>query len=70
MVKKATHEQLKRHNRQLLLRTVYWEGISNRAALAQATGLAKPTVSDLISELIEDGLLVEGGHGESTDSGG
>lgn len=70
MVKKATHEQLKRHNRQLLLRTIYWEGINNRAALAQATGLAKPTVSDLIAELIEDGLLAEGGHGESTDSGG
>ncbi|MCC7210019.1 MAG: ROK family protein [Anaerolineae bacterium] len=68
--KKATHEQLKRHNRQLLLRTIFWDGVNNRAALAQATGLAKPTVSDLIADLIADGLLIEGGHGESTDSGG
>ncbi|HEX2907238.1 MAG TPA: ROK family protein, partial [Phototrophicaceae bacterium] len=34
------------------------------------TGLAKPTVSDLIGELISEGLLVEGGLGESTESGG
>jgi predicted NBD/HSP70 family sugar kinase len=67
---KATHEQIRRHNRQLLLRAVYSGSENNRAALAQATGLAKPTVSDLIAELIAEGLLVEGGHGESTESGG
>lgn len=67
---KATHEQLKRHNWQLLLRAVYSGSVNNRAALAQATGLAKPTVSDLISELIAEGFLEEGGTGESTESGG
>ncbi len=67
---KATHENLRRHNRQLLLRAVYTGLADNRAALAQETGLAKPTVSDLIGELIADGLLVEGGLGESTESGG
>jgi N-acetylglucosamine repressor len=67
---KATREQLKRHNRQLLLRAISYGLADNRAALAQETGLAKPTVSDLITELIEEGLLVEGGRGESTDSGG
>ena len=68
--KKATREQLKRHNRQLLLRAVYYDLADNRAALAQMTGLAKPTVSDLIAELMEEGLLEEGGLGESTDIGG
>jgi predicted NBD/HSP70 family sugar kinase len=67
---KATRGQLRSHNRQLLLRAVYSGLADNRAALAQETGLAKPTVSDLISELIDEGLLVEGGHGQSTDSGG
>lgn len=67
---KATKEQLRRHNRQLLLHAVY-SGLANtRVALAQETNLAKPTVSDLIAELIDDGLLVEVGHGESTESGG
>lgn len=67
---KATRENLRRHNRQLLLRVVYTGLADNRAALAQETGLAKPTVSDLIGELITDGLLIEGGLGESTESGG
>lgn len=67
---KATREQIRQHNRQLLLRAVYTGLADNRAALAAETGLAKPTVSDLIGELIDDGLLVESGRGESTDSGG
>jgi N-acetylglucosamine repressor len=67
---KATRKQLKRHNSLLLLRAVYYGEADNRAALAQITGLAKPTVSDLVGELIEDGLLAEGGHGESTETGG
>lgn len=67
---KATKGQVKRHNRQLLLRAVYTGLAENRAALAQETGLTKPAVSSLIAELIDEGLLVEEGFGESTDSGG
>lgn len=68
--RKATHEQLRRHNRHLLLRAVYLNLADSRAALAQATGLTKPTVSNLIAELIEEGLISEGGHGPSSESGG
>lgn len=67
---KATREHIRRHNRQLLLRAVYTGLADNRAALAAETGLAKPTVSDLIGELINEGLLAEGGRGESTEIGG
>jgi len=67
---KATREQLKRHNRQLVLRAVYSGAADSRAALALETGLTKPTVSDLVAELIDEGLLEEGGRGESTDAGG
>jgi predicted NBD/HSP70 family sugar kinase len=67
---KATREQIRQHNRQLLLRAVYTGLADNRAALAAETGLAKPTVSDLIGELIDEGLLVESGRGESTEIGG
>lgn len=67
---KATHRQLRQHNQQLVLRAIY-DGVANsRAALAQETGLAKPTVSELIGELIEAGLLVEEGRGHSTRGGG
>lgn len=68
--RKATRDQLKRHNRLLLLRALYYGLADNRAALAQETGLAKPTVSDLIAELINEGLLEEGGRGESSEGGG
>jgi N-acetylglucosamine repressor len=68
--RKATHSQIRLHNRQLLLRALYNGEADNRAALAQITGLAKPTVSELIGELIDEGLLVEEGRGESTESGG
>lgn len=67
---KATHSQLRRHNRQLVLRAIYSGLANSRASLAQETGLAKPTVSELISELINEGLLEEGGRGQSTSGGG
>ena len=69
-MKKATRGQLRRHNRELVLQAVYSEIALNRAALAQVTGLTKPAISNLVSELIDEGLLVEGGLGSSTDSGG
>jgi predicted NBD/HSP70 family sugar kinase len=67
---KATHSQLKRHNRELVLRAIYHGIADNRAALAQETGLAKPTVSELVAELIDEGLLAENGHGPSGEGGG
>lgn len=69
-VQKATHEQLRTHNRNLLLRAIYQGLADNRAALAQVSGLTKPTVSNLVAELIEDGFVNEIGHGPSSESGG
>jgi len=68
--RKATREQLKQHNRQLVLNAIYSGLANNRAALAAETGLAKPTVSDLVGELIDEGLLVEVGRGEAAKGGG
>lgn len=67
---KATPGQLRNHNRQLLLRAIYTGLAETRVALAQQTGLAKPTVSEVIAELIDAGLLVEEGRGPSTGGGG
>lgn len=63
---KATRGQVRQHNRQLILRSVYGGMASNRAALAAQTGLTKPAVSDLVESLIADGLLVEEGLGVSS----
>ena len=67
---KATRGQLREHNRQLILRSVYLGAATSRAALAQETGLTKPAVSNLVEMLIAEGFLIEEGFGESTDSGG
>jgi predicted NBD/HSP70 family sugar kinase len=67
---KATRSQVRLYNQQLVLRLVYSGEADNRAALAQKSGLTKPAISNLVAELIEEGLLEEGGFGESTESGG
>lgn len=69
-IRKATREQQRRHNRQLLMRAIYEGEADNRAALAATTGLAKPTVSDLVAELLSEGFVEEMGLGESTEGGG
>jgi len=70
MAKKATRAGVKETNRRLILRSVFTGSATSRAAISQQTKLTKPTVSELVSELIEEGLLEEGGRGESTESGG
>lgn len=70
MTRKATHQGVKSHNRRLVLRSIFSGEATNRAALANHTGLTKPTISDIVSELMADGFLAEHGHGESTESGG
>lgn len=70
MTRKATHQGVKSHNRRLVLRSIFSGEATNRAALANHTGLTKPTISDIVAELIADGFLEERGHGESTESGG
>jgi predicted NBD/HSP70 family sugar kinase len=67
---KATPSQVRQHNLQLILRAIHTGKADNRAALAVETGLTKPTVSDLITELMADGLLIETGQGKSTETGG
>jgi predicted NBD/HSP70 family sugar kinase len=70
MTRKATHQGVKSHNRRLVLRSIFSGEATNRAALSNHTGLTKPTISDIVAELIADGFLEERGHGESTESGG
>lgn len=67
---KATREQLREHNRRLVLRILYQGEVNTRAGLANVTGLTKPTISNLIGELISEGLVTEEGLGRSSGSGG
>lgn len=56
---KLLAEDARRHHRALLLQHLFRTGPASRADLARATGLTRVTVSDLIAELIGQGLVGE-----------
>ncbi|MCP4425343.1 MAG: ROK family protein [Chloroflexi bacterium] len=64
-MKKATRQQTKTHNSRLVLKTIYQRGSLSRADIARATRLTRPTVSNIVAELMADGLVDEIGHGQS-----
>jgi predicted NBD/HSP70 family sugar kinase len=55
----ANQRSVRRHNLGVVLRHVAEHGPRSRAAIAQETGLNKTTVSSLVSELIDFGLVRE-----------
>src|SRR5262245_38733550 len=63
MLKKATRQHTRDHNTRLVLQTIYDSGEISRADLARLTRLTRTTVSDVVSSLIEQGLIEEVGHG-------
>ncbi|WBB79890.1 ROK family transcriptional regulator [Micromonospora sp. WMMD882] len=66
---KVRPEQVRVHNRELLLRTLYREGPHSRADLARRTGLTRVSVSDVVGELLADDLVVEVGVRSGTRPG-
>ncbi|AYF97466.1 ROK family transcriptional regulator [Protaetiibacter intestinalis] len=66
---KVLPEHARAHNRSLVLQTLYRGGLQSRADLARETGLTRVTVSDLVAELIADGLVVETGQRDEARPG-
>lgn len=64
-MEKATRQHTKDHNRTLVLRTIYAHDQISRADIARMTQLTRTTVSDIVSDLITDGLVCESGLGPS-----
>jgi predicted NBD/HSP70 family sugar kinase len=64
-MKKATHQQTKQHNRDLVLRTIFSHDSISRAEVARLTNLTRTTVSDVVNGLLAEGLVEEVGRGES-----
>lgn len=59
-VRPAATEQLRRQNTALLLRRLRADGPTSRAELAHATGLAKATVSTIVGDLQQRGVVRDG----------
>ncbi len=56
---KVLPEHARAHNRSLVLAHLFHSGPSSRADIARSTRLTRVTVSDLIAELIGEGLVAE-----------
>ena len=56
---KLLQEDTRRHHRALLLQQLFRHGPASRADLARSSGLTRVTVSDLVGELVGDGLVEE-----------
>lgn len=66
---KVLPEHARAHNRSLVLQTLFHQGAMSRADLARETGLTRVTISDLVGELIVDGLIAELGVREASGPG-
>lgn len=65
MAMKASVKDVRRSNRALLLRQLLIEGETSRSDLGAATGLSPATVTSVVSELIEEGIVRETGFLDS-----
>lgn len=64
-MKKATRQQARDHNTRLVLTTIFDQGELSRAEIARQTGLTRPTVSTIVTELLDSDYVVETGQGPS-----
>jgi predicted NBD/HSP70 family sugar kinase len=65
MVKKASVKDVRRRNRALILRHVWLNSPTSRSEVGAATGLSAATVTNVMTELIAEGSVREGGFLES-----
>jgi predicted NBD/HSP70 family sugar kinase len=62
---RATIRDLRRRNRSTLLRRLFFGGALGRQELARLTGLSSATVTNVMSSLIAEGVVIEAGVEES-----
>ncbi|WP_243354421.1 ROK family transcriptional regulator [Bacillus litorisediminis] len=63
---KASPKLVKQMNRQMILSELKSNPRQSRADLAKQTKLSRPCVSELVKEMIDEGLIIEVGPGAST----
>ncbi|SIR82852.1 ROK family transcriptional regulator [Micromonospora avicenniae] len=62
---RATNRSVRMRNRGALLTKLFLDGPLTRQDLVRSTGLSQPGVSNVVSDLIEEGLVAEAGAAES-----
>jgi predicted NBD/HSP70 family sugar kinase len=69
MTQAVRHEEMRARNLEVVLGAVSRGGPVTRAALAEVTGLTKSTVSKLVGDLVDAGLLAETGPARAGERG-
>lgn len=64
-MEKATRQHLKIQNRSLVLKIFFDQPQVSRAEIARITGLTRTTVSDIVADLVGEGLVTKVGMGAS-----
>jgi N-acetylglucosamine repressor len=64
-MEKATRQYTKEHNRNLVLKMIFAHEKISRAEIARISQLTRTTVSDIVSDLLQEGLVSEVGVGDS-----
>ena len=64
-MQKATQQQTKEHNTNLVLKTIIEHESISRAEISRITSLTRTTVSEIVAELMAEGLVDEIGMGSS-----
>ncbi len=64
-LQKATRQDTKEHNRDLVLKAFFDHESISRAEIARITGLTRATVSTIVSSFLDEGLVENVGRGES-----
>jgi glucokinase-like ROK family protein len=64
-MKKATRQHTKEHNRNLVLKTIFECDSISRAEISRVTSLTRTTVSEIVADLLDEGLVSEIGVGSS-----
>src|SRR5512142_3138986 len=64
-IQKATTQETRQRNRDLVLKTIFEADTISRAEIARTTDLTRTTVSDVVASLLAEGLVQEVGIGES-----
>ena len=62
---KPTVMDIRRVNRSTVLRRIYQDRLVSRQELSQLTGLSSATVTNVVAELLQDGIVIEAGTEES-----
>lgn len=65
LLRKATRKHTRLYNSRLVLKTIYEYDQVSRAEIARETRLTPPTVSDVVTDLMQKGLVEEIGYGPS-----